>query len=187
MRKIQSVTVFCGGHNGENPIYAQAAAQVGKYLAKHNITLIFGGSSNGLMGVVSEAAFNEGGQVVGIIPNILKNQERAAKAVSALIWTENITIRKEKMIKRADAFIILPGGFGTMDELFEVLDLNQIHQISKPVILFNIDHYYDALATFINTACEQGLLTEKSRNNLTIIDSMEALEEILAHQESLCQ
>ena len=131
---INSVCIFCGARFGDGSTYRTQAEEVGRGLARHGIEIVYGGGHVGLMGVVADAAMKAGGRVIGYIPTHLLELEVGHRAISELVETDSMFARKEQMIDRADAFVILPGGLGTLDEFFEVLTLSQLNQHKKPIV-----------------------------------------------------
>lgn len=140
---IKGVCVYCGSGKGLSPAYAIAARKLGKALAEHNIRLVYGGGSLGLMGEVARAALGAGGKVTGIIPEFLGSRELMLKDVDELIVVENMHVRKQLMFDRADAFVALPGGIGTLEELVEQLTWAQLGRHSKPIVVANIGGFWD--------------------------------------------
>ena len=132
---IQSLAVFCGSKNGSNPLFVQHAIELGKLLAKNNITLIYGGANIGIMGAIADSTMNNGGKVVGIIPKVLVDWERKHEEITELIITEDMHDRKKIIYERSDAVLVLPGGFGTLDELFETITWNQLSIHEKHVFI----------------------------------------------------
>jgi uncharacterized protein (TIGR00730 family) len=131
------MAVFCGSKNGNNPLYAEAAKALGHLLASKNITLIYGGGNKGIMGAVSNAVLEKSGKVTGIIPEILKDREHHHDGLTELIIVDNMHTRKKLLYEKCDAAIILPGGFGTMDEFFEMLTWNQLSIHDKKIFILN--------------------------------------------------
>lgn len=170
-RPLARVCVFCGASAGRSPAYAQAAQALGEELAKRRITLIYGGGRAGLMGTVADAALSQGGQVVGVITRLLQNRELEHKGVTSLHVVETMHERKMMMANMADAFIALPGGLGTLDELFEILAWAQLSIHSKPVGLLNTERYYDSLMTFLDHVERESFLRLNHRT--TIVDAPE--------------
>jgi uncharacterized protein (TIGR00730 family) len=140
--QIRSVCVYCGSGNGANPAYAEAARAFGKALGSNRMRLVYGGGSLGLMGEVARATLNAGGNVTGIIPNFLSSKERMLRDVDELIITENMHQRKMLMYERSDAFVALPGGIGTLEELVEQLTWSQLGRHTKPIVVANIDQFW---------------------------------------------
>jgi uncharacterized protein (TIGR00730 family) len=149
MSKINAVCVYCGSSPGTDPAYAVAARAFGKILAENGVRLIFGGGSTGLMGALSSAVIEHGGQVTGIIPEFLTARERPRRLAQDLIVTRNMHERKRKMFEHADAFVALPGGIGTLEEVVEQLTWAQLGRHKKPILFANISGYWDPLLTLI--------------------------------------
>lgn len=163
---MRSICVFCGGNPGARPSYAAAARAVGRLLGERGITLVYGGASVGLMGTVADATLASGGKVVGVIPTFLAAREITHAGLTELIEVRSMTERKDIMFARSDAFLALPGGLGTMDELFEVLTLGQIGQHQKPVGLLDVEGYYTSLLAFLDHATREGLVRREHREAL---------------------
>ncbi len=140
---VQGVCVYCGSGKGLNPAYAVAARKLGKALADHNLRLVYGGGSLGLMGEVARATLGGGGKVTGIIPDFLGAREMMLKDVDELIVVESMHVRKQLMFDRADAFVALPGGIGTLEELVEQLTWSQLGRHRKPIVIANIEGFWD--------------------------------------------
>ncbi len=165
-----SMAVFCGSKSGTNPKFETHARTLGNLLAERGIELIYGGGNKGLMGAVADAALGRGGKVTGIIPKILTEWEHQHDALTELIVVEDMHIRKHLLYQKCDAAIILPGGYGTLDELFEVLTWNQLKIHSKPIFLLNTDGFYDSLLDHIrNMEAEQFLYT-RLEETITIVN-----------------
>ncbi|MEH7332283.1 TIGR00730 family Rossman fold protein [Neobacillus drentensis] len=161
---MKRIAVYCGSSFGASEAYKNGAVQLGKELAKQKITLVYGGSSNGLMGAVADAALQEGGHVIGVIPRVLEEREISHKGLTELHTVETMHERKAKMAELADGFIVLPGGAGTLEEFFEVFTWGQIGLHQKPCGILNIHHYYDPLKNLIDHMIEQKFLQEKFRS-----------------------
>lgn len=146
---IKSLCIFCGSRNGAIPEYRAQAARLGELCGQQALEVVYGGGHVGLMGVVADAAMAAGGKVTGLIPGRLLEREVGHRNISELIVTEGMFDRKDQMIARSDAFAILPGGLGTLDELFEVLTLRQLGYHQKPIVLINIDGFWDPLNALI--------------------------------------
>jgi uncharacterized protein (TIGR00730 family) len=157
-KSFRSVCVYCGSNAGVQPGYAAAARGLGALLAGRGIELVFGGGSVGLMGVLANAALAAGGRVVGVIPHGLRSEELAHEGVSEMIAVDSMHARKQRMVDLADAFIAMPGGIGTMDELFETWTWLQLGIHAKPIGLLNVDGYYDPLIAFLRQMSGQGFL-----------------------------
>ncbi len=146
-----SVCVYCGARPGDDPLFADTARQVGQWIGQHGGQLVYGGGSNGLMGIVADATLAAGGRVVGIIPQALVDKEWAHARCTELHVVDTMHERKRMMAERADAFIALPGGIGTFEEFFEVWTWRQLGYHNKPVGLLNLNGYYDGLLTFLSS------------------------------------
>jgi uncharacterized protein (TIGR00730 family) len=145
MNKIKTVCVYCGSSTGTNPRFLETASAFGKILAENGIRLVYGGGSNGLMGAVANGVLDHGGTVTGIIPEFLNSRERMLTRVQELIITPDMHERKRLMFERSDAFVALPGGIGTLEELVEQLTWQQLGRHSRPVLLANIDGFWEPL------------------------------------------
>lgn len=150
MATPKQVCVFCGSGSGRNPAYAAAAASLGELLAEQDVTLVFGGGRIGLMGVLADAALAAGGRAVGVIPKAIEDWEVAHRQLTELHVVDSMHERKALMADLADAFIALPGGFGTLDELCEILTWAQLGMHRKPIGLLNVDGYFDLLLAFFD-------------------------------------
>jgi uncharacterized protein (TIGR00730 family) len=157
------VCVFCGSSDGGRPEYREAAVALGRQLAEARLGLVYGGAHVGLMGVLADSALASGGEVIGVIPRALAVREVAHRHLTKLYVVETMHQRKAKMVKVSDAFVALPGGFGTLDEFFEVLTWCQLGIHCKPCLLVNTCRYFDGLLQFLDTAVEQGFLKPENR------------------------
>ena len=155
-----SLCVYCGSKPGTNPLYAEAAVATGQWIAKHGGQLVYGGGSGGLMGIVADATLAAGGRVVGIIPKALVEKEWAHHGCTELHIVDNMHDRKRMMAERADAFVALPGGIGTFEELFEVWTWRQLGYHDKPVGLLNTAGYYDGLLAFLKQAVNSQFMSD---------------------------
>jgi len=160
MNPAFSLCVYCGSRPGSLPEYAEAAVQVGAWIGQHRGQLVYGGGDNGLMGIVAQATQAAGGRVVGIIPQALAEKEFARHACDELHVVDNMHQRKHMMAECADAFLALPGGIGTFEELFEVWTWRQLGFHNKPIGLLNVAHYYDGLLQFLESTVKQGFLSD---------------------------
>jgi uncharacterized protein (TIGR00730 family) len=142
---LGTVAVYCGSSGGNAPLYRQSAFEMGQLLAKAGIDLIYGGGMTGMMGAVADGALAEKGRVIGFLPPSLLEKEKGHPSITALHLVENMPVRKSRMFNQAQAFLILPGGFGTLDELFEILTWRQIGLHQKPILFVNISGYWDPL------------------------------------------
>lgn len=171
----KSVAVFCGSNSGNDPIYAQHAKDMGILLAEKNITVVYGGGNTGLMGIVANAALQEGGKVIGVIPELLKNIERQHKGLTELHVVADMHTRKKLMYELSDAAIILPGGNGTLDEMFEMITWNALTIHNKKIILLNTAGFYNALIGHISQMQVQGFLHTDLRDTFEIYDTPDAV------------
>lgn len=176
MNKINSLAVFCGSSLGNSDVYSKSAIQLGLYIAKNNMKLIYGGGNIGLMGLVASTAYENGATVVGVLPKRLNLPHVCNKVVeSERIITEDMHERKKEMYNRSDAFIAMPGGIGTFEEFFETYTWLQLSIHTKPVGLLNIDNFYTPLYNFLLQACEKGFIKKDILECLSISDNVEDL------------
>jgi uncharacterized protein (TIGR00730 family) len=175
---ISSLAVFCGSKGGNNPMYVEQAKALGHLLGSKKITLIYGGGNKGIMGTVSNAVLEKDGKVVGIIPEILKDREHHHQGITELIIVDDMHTRKKILYEKCDAAIILPGGFGTMDEFFEMLTWNQLSIHDKKIFILNTAGFYDHLLSFAKTMQDEGFLYDKIEDKLVILNQA---DEILEH------
>jgi len=166
---INSIAVFCGSKTGVNPLFATHAKAIGYILAEKNISLIYGGGKQGLMGIVADAVLERNGNVIGIIPTLLTEWEVQHETITELIVVDDMHIRKKMLYDKCDAAIILPGGIGTLDEFFEILTWNQLKIHSKKIFLLNTDGFYDSLLEHINRMQAENFLHLKIENQVTVI------------------
>jgi len=168
-----NIAVFCASATGADPVYRAAAEELGRALTARNIGLIYGGSRNGLMHALAEAALAAGGRVVGVIPHILVDLEVADNGITELHVVDTMHTRKALMGEKANAFLVLPGGFGTLEEFFEVLAWQTLKLHTKPVLLLNVNGFYDKLLAFLDHAVEQGMLQQKHRDILLVASTVD--------------
>ncbi|MDB4944431.1 MAG: Lysine decarboxylase family [Labilithrix sp.] len=166
---MRSICVFCGSRMGASPAFATAAAAMGRAIAGRGLELVYGGAKVGLMGVMADAALAHGGRVVGIIPRALVDKEVAHDGLAELIVTGSMHERKDRMIQQADAFVALPGGFGTYDELFEVITLAQIGFHAKPSALLDVDGYYAPFVALLRHTIEASF-AQPEHAGLVVVD-----------------
>lgn len=180
-----SVCVYCGSRTGELDAYARAARELGALLAHRDVRLVFGGGSVGLMGVLADAVLDAGGKVTGVIPGGLRTRELAHEGVTEMIEVDSMHARKQRMVDLADAFIALPGGIGTMDELFETWTWLQLGIHDKPVGLLNVDGYYDPLMVFLRQMSDRGFLNRDHLDCLIVdADAQQLLSRLGAFSRS---
>ena len=175
---IKAIAVFCGSKAGNNPVFEEHTKELRHLLASKNITVIYGGSSKGLMGAVANAALGEKGKVIGIIPNVLKNWEHQHNGLTELHIVETMHTRKQMLYDKCDAAIILPGGYGTLDEVFEMLTWNQLSIHDKKIFFLNSDGFYDHLVAHIHRMMQEGFLYGHPDERMTILKEP---SEILAY------
>jgi hypothetical protein len=172
-RMIRNIAVFCASADGADPAYRTAAIELGRALAERHVGIVYGGAKVGLMCAVAEAALAHGGRVVGVIPTVLVDLEVAHDGLTELHVTDTMHTRKALMAKRSDAFIALPGGFGTLEELFEVLAWQTLKIHTKPVLLLNTNGFYDQLLAFLDYCVEQGMLSQQKRDIVLVAQSVD--------------
>jgi hypothetical protein len=173
--KTNAVTVFCGSKSGNKKGYVENAIQLGQGLAKNGITLVYGGGNTGIMGAIANASLEAGGKVVGIIPKLLLEWEAQHEGLTELIVTEDMHSRKRLLYEKGDAAIILPGGMGTMDELFELLTWNNLSIHAKKVYVLNWEGYYDALIALLKTMEVEGFSYEHWEDRFIVCETTEAI------------
>jgi uncharacterized protein (TIGR00730 family) len=167
---MKSICVFCGSSMGIRPGYRRGAEKLGGILLKRRIQVIYGGANVGLMKVLADTVLAGGGEVIGIMPRRLVENEVAHQGLTKMHIVESMSERKTLMVELSDAFIAMPGGFGTFDELAEVITYNQLRMNDKPIGILNLDNYFDKLLDFFNHTETEGFLRHEHRNNL-LIDS----------------
>lgn len=172
---MKRVAVFCGSSIGFNPIYAEEAKKLGSYLAKNNIGLVYGGGKIGMMGILADAVLENNGEVIGVIPNLLRHEEVAHTKITEMIVTKKMSKRKVTISKLVDGYIALPGGFGTLDEIFEALTLGQLGIETKPIGVLNTNEYFDNLLKQLEVMVSEGFLKNDNKNMLLVSDTVEEL------------
>ena len=180
---MKNISVFCGAHEGNNPRYAEDAKKIGEILAVKGINVVFGGGNVGLMKIVSDAALDNGVDAIGIGLESLHNLELVNPRLKNQIITKTLLDRKDEFMKRSDAFIVLPGGVGSLDELAEIMANNQLGLIKKPVGLLNTEGYYDHLLAWMKKAVEEDFITEANFNDLIVSSSCEDLINLIIENE----
>jgi len=176
---IHTLCVFCASANGADPTYRTAALELGKALGERGIGLVYGGATVGLMGAVADATLAAGGNVIGVIPHVLVDKEITHEGCTELHLVDTMHTRKALMSERSDAFLILPGGYGTFEELFEVLAWQALELHQKPICLLNMNGFYDGMLTFLDHCVTQGVLKPKARAILLVADTVaEALSKL---------
>lgn len=173
------VAVYCGSKLGENPVYAEAATTLGKTLAKEGLGLVYGGASVGLMGKVADGTLAENGSVVGVIPEFILDFEVAHQGLAELHVVDTMHQRKAMMADRASAFITLPGGLGTLEEIMEVATWGQLDRHAKPMIILNINGFYNRLLEHLAYVVAEGFMTHEDRSRLIVCNSVEEAVDML--------
>lgn len=181
--KIQNICIFCGSSPGFSSIYSEKTIELAQQFIAHKIGLIYGGSSIGLMRIIADEIFQNNLPVVGVMPHFLSIKNISHSNISKLILTDNMYERKMKMVELSDAFITMPGGFGTLDELSEILTLYQLNLTDKPLAIYNINHYYDPFIKQLDIMEQEGFLRHEHRNNIIIeCESQQLINALLTFQ-----
>lgn len=174
-KRMKSLCVFCGSAPGQSPKYVEMARKLGEWLAKNDITLVYGGATIGVMGAVADGVMNGGGKVIGVIPQSLVDYEIAHPGLTELHVVSGMHERKAMMYNLSDAFISLPGGMGTLDEMFEILTWAQLKYHNKPCYLFNFDGFFDSLLAYLHHAYNEGFIKSEHMKLLKEIKKIEDL------------
>jgi uncharacterized protein (TIGR00730 family) len=185
MSIIKTVCVYCGSGPGTNPHFIEGAKAFGKALAENNIRLVYGGGSLGLMGAVATSTLDHGGTVTGIIPDFLRMRENALTRVQEMIVTPDMHERKRLMFERSDAFVALPGGVGTLEELVEQLTWAQLGRHKKPILVANIDHFWDPLCYLLEHMRAMEFIRPGLMVKLLVADTVENILPMLEHELGL--
>jgi len=167
---MKRISVFCGSSSGFDNIYKAQATKLGQLLANQNIELVYGGANVGLMGAVAEGTLKSGGKVIGIIPNFMKSKGIVHEKITELILVDTMHERKLKMYELSDGIIALPGGYGTIEELFEILAWAQLGLHKKPIAVFNVNGFYDSLIALVQTMTHRGFL-KQIHQDMILVDS----------------
>lgn len=175
MGMINAIAVFCGSKPGKSQVYEEHTRILGNMLASRNIAIIYGGSCKGLMGAVADSALESDGVVIGIMPEILKKWEQEHPGISELLIVDTMHTRKKMLYEKCDAAIILPGGFGTLDEVFEILTWNQLDLHQKKIFVLNTEGFYDHLIGHISKMYQEGFLYDHPQHTMTILNHPEEL------------
>lgn len=182
--KYKSLALFCGSMEGNDPQYIQQASKFGELLAKKGIALYYGGGSIGLMGAAATACMQHGGKAIGVAPDFFKKGAVLSENVTEMIYVHTMGERKQVLEHTADGFVVFPGGYGTMDELFEVLTDSQLGMHQKPIVLFNLNGYYDSLIALLNRFSQDGFLRSFHKGLLMSANTLEELFDVLDQYES---
>jgi hypothetical protein len=182
LQRARRVAVYCGSSDGNNPAYRTEAIALGKALAEARLAVVYGGANVGLMGAVADAALEGGTEVIGVLPELLAGHEIAHTGLTRLDIVATMHERKARMVSLADAFLILPGGYGTLDELLEIITWSQLRIHAKPCILINTAGYWDGLLAFLDSTVEAGFLKSQNRALLKVAgDAGEAVRMATGH------
>lgn len=173
------VAVYCGSRMGNNPVYEAAARELGDALAKNDMGLVYGGASIGLMGAVADTVISGGAQAVGVIPTFMLNHEIAHEGLTRLHLTDTMHTRKAIMAEYADAFITLPGGLGTLEEIMEIATWRQLYQHEKPMVILNINGFYDPLIEHLKHTAAEGFMKQEDIERLVVCDDIESAVSLL--------
>lgn len=173
---MKKLCIFCGSGAGRDPKYTELGTKIGELLVKNNIGLVYGGASIGLMGAIADSVLKNNGTVIGVIPKALVDYEVAHDGLSKLMVVDNMHQRKQLMYDHSDAFLSLPGGMGTLDEMFEVLTWTQLKYHQKPSYIFNFDGFYDSLLSYLRHSSAEGFIKSEHLNLLTEIKTLSDLE-----------
>lgn len=180
MKKINTLCVYCGSSENVDRKYRAAAERLGALMAKHGVRLVFGGGGVGLMGSVADAVLAGGGEAIGIMPDFLLDIEVGHRGVKQMITVDSMHARKQKMFDMADAFVILPGGFGTLDETLEILTWKQLRRHDKPILIVNVDGYWNPFLNLLDAIIEKGFARQKDTDLYTVVCTVEEILPALA-------
>ena len=175
LNTLKKIVVFCGSSLGFSPIYKEAAVTLGNYFVENKISLVYGGGKIGMMGMLADTILAQNGEVIGVIPKLLEKEEVVHAGVEEMIVCKKMSERKVIMSKLVDGYITLPGGFGTLDELFEALTLGQLQIEQKPIGLLNVNGFFDAVLLQLDKMVEEGYLKIAGRNLLLVANSVKEL------------
>ncbi len=180
MKTIRTICVFCGSKTGADPAHEATAKRLGALMAERGIGLVYGGGRIGLMGIVADAVADGGGKVTGVIPEFLMKLEVGNGKVGELIVTDSMHTRKQRMFELSDAMVALPGGLGTLDETFEIITWKQLQQHAKPVVLINVNGYWNPFAALVEATIDGGFAHPKIRDLYTMVADADAVFDALA-------
>ena len=178
---MKNISIFCGAHEGNNPKYGEEAKKVAESIAKNGINVVFGGGNVGLMKIISDTALDNGVEVLGISLKSLHALELANPRLKEIVVADTLLDRKDEFMSRSDAFIVLPGGVGSLDELAEIMASNQLGIINKPVGILNTEGYYDHLLSWFNKAVDEGFISPANLKELLVSDSPQELVEMVVN------
>ncbi len=180
---MKNISIFCGAHEGKNPKYAQSAKIISEAITKKGINVVYGGGNVGLMKIISDTALDNGVEVLGISLKSLHALELANPRLNEIVVTDTLLDRKDEFMSRSDAFIVLPGGVGSLDELAEIMASNQLGIINKPVGILNTEGYYDHLLKWFDKAVEEGFISSANLKELLVSDNPEELVDLVVNHE----
>lgn len=178
---MQTICVYCGSSTQVDEIFFRTASDLGRMLAQNGDTLVYGGGSLGLMGELAQSALRAGGRVVGVIPRFMYEENWHMEGLSELLITTDMHERKQKMAGMADAFVALPGGCGTLEELMEIITWKQLGLVTQPIIIVNADNYYTPLLQMLDRAVEKHFMRERHRDMWTVVESAEEVLPAIEH------
>ena len=181
---MKRLAIFCGASIGHQPVYAEHAKALGKFLADKNIEIVFGGGKFGMMGAIADAALAAGSKVIGVIPDFLKLEEIEHTGIQEMITSENMSDRKMIISKMVDGYIALPGGFGTLDEVMEALTLGQLQIEHKPIALLNTNGFFDYLIAQFDVMVKEGFLKPENRAMILVDENIEKLFEKMQNYQA---
>ena len=179
------ITVFCGANNGKSELYKENAIELGKWIANKNHTLVYGGGKIGLMGVIADTVLENSGEVIGIMPQFLVDREISHKGITEFVIVDDMSERKTQLVDLGDAFIALPGGPGTLEEISQVISWVRVGKKDAPCILMNVNGYYDFLEQYFDKMVEDGFLTKEDRKRTLFTDSIDEIEEFIVNYKNL--
>lgn len=187
MKKIASACVYCGTGHKVDPVYKETAARLGVAMAKENVRLVYGGGRVGLMGIVSENCFAAGGEVIGIIPEHIQDKEQVNDELTELFVVDSMHTRKGLMVEKSEGFIVLPGGFGTLDETFEILTWKYLGLHDKPIVFVNVNNFYDPLLAMVDHMVDSGFTPFWHRSLFQVVETPEEAIMALSSQKEHIQ
>ena len=179
------ITVFCGANNGKSELYKENAIELGKWIANKNHTLVYGGGKIGLMGVIADTVLENSGEVIGIMPQFLVDREISHTGITEFVIVDDMSERKTQLVDLGDAFIALPGGPGTLEEISQVISWVRVGKKDAPCILMNVNGYYDFLEQYFDKIVEDGFLTKEDRKRTLFTDSIDEMEEFIVNYKNL--
>ena len=180
---MKNISIFCGAHEGKNPKYAQSAKIISEAIAKKGINVVFGGGNVGLMKIISDTALDNGVEVLGISLKSLHALELANPRLNEIVVTDTLLDRKDEFMSRSDAFVVLPGGVGSLDELAEIMASNQLGIINKPVGILNTEGYYDHLLKWFDKAVDEGFISSANLQELLVSEDPQELVELIVNHK----